>query len=303
MNGIGRPTAEALYEIGIRSYADLIQFLNQHTVKEIAEELGKHGAKLPPGFKKEKWISYAGEASQREELLPVPTREEPGAATGTEEQLSSNRFVEHDDEFLVFFDMIEDADGKPSLRTTVYHEKNAGTEAVFDGSETAPWGNWMIEHANLPSLVKPVSSQEKSEGDLAAPKAEGAVPATLAKPLDVLLDISDVQVSVVEPWEKIPTKRLKAEVHFQLSGADAGTLTAEEIPFRTEIYKIDLGNGLPEQVTFRAGQLVPGTHEYIEELEFAIPEVGRYEYHSVIRLLPLGDLMAYYRGPVMKINP
>ena len=43
--------------------------------------------------------------------------------------------------------------------------------------------------------------------------------------------------------------------------------------------------------------------EYTHQLEFPLPALGRYEFHSVVRLPPAGKLMAYYQGPTMRVVP
>jgi len=284
INGIGRPTAEAFYEIGLHSYIDLIQFLDQHTKKEIAAELASHNARLPLGFvKKDEWINHARELSQ----------------------LEKTSLVEHDAQFIISFDIERDRGGKPILRTIVYDEKNSGMEVVFDGNETAPWVNWIIKQIDLPLPVEPIVAQGEVVPEPQTTHEEAAAPAltpTPGKALDARLEISSFHVSVVEPLAEIPKKRLAAEVGFQLSGMDAEEMTAQSVPFRIEIFTVDLARGILNRVVSREGQLEPGQFEYTEQLEFAIPDVGRYGYYGLVRLLPLGDFLDYLPGPIMNVN-
>jgi hypothetical protein len=49
------------------------------------------------------------------------------------------------------------------------------------------------------------------------------------------------------------------------------------------------------------GQLDPAYTVYQKKLAFALPQVGRYELHTIVLLLPPYEMMTFYQGPRMKI--
>jgi hypothetical protein len=120
---------------------------------------------------------------------------------------------------------------------------------------------------------------------------------------DVRIEIEDVNVSVLWPNAHRPRRKLRAEVSFRLAGNDAGALAARGIPYRIEGYTVENESGVSERVTSEQSQLVPEVLEYVGRQEFAIPDLGHYEFHSIVLLLPPGQVAAYHRGPTVQVVP
>lgn len=118
---------------------------------------------------------------------------------------------------------------------------------------------------------------------------------------DTRIEISDVELSVIEPTADDPEKTLMAEINFQLSGTDAETLASRGIPFRIEGYTVDVDSGVSELVASYQSRLSPQVFKYMGLQEFAIPDVGHYEFHSMVLFLPPVELAAYHRGPTLRI--
>jgi hypothetical protein len=302
IKGIARTTAEAMYEIGIHSYADLIEYLSQHTAEEISEALKEHGVTRPPGLiDREAWIRAAEKLNKG---TSSPTKGEAEPAEEPQIQLPSNESREHDAVFTVSFDVTRDEAGEPVLNTTVYDEGNGGEEKTFQGPNTSPWISWMVERANLPFVIKPITAEVEATGEELPPtQTEATIPSIPEELYDFLLEIDDVQLSVIGPMLEIPEKRLNAEINIKLSGSDAEKLSSQGTSFRTEIYTIDLDSGYPRQVGSKEDQFEPHIFEYTHQIGFAMPDVGRYEFHNLVRLLPSGELRASHRGPTMRIVP
>lgn len=108
---------------------------------------------------------------------------------------------------------------------------------------------------------------------------------------------------MIGPKLKVPEKRLKAALDIKLSRADAERLTLQSTPFRIEIYTIEHDTGLPRHIASREDHFESHVFGYSYQLEFAMPVVGRYEFHSLVRLLPSGELRAHHRGPTMRVTP
>ena len=212
IDGIAKKTAEAMYEIGIRGYADLAQYLSQRTAPQVSAALKEHGVTRPPAFiDRETWARQAREFAELESTAPASPEEE--------------------------------------------------TEPVTESEET------------------PV------------------------KLCDARLEIGDVQLSVLGVTPDAPVGQLKAEVRFRLSGADAEELASMGIPFRIEGYMVEIESGVSELLASAQGQLVPQVLEYVGQQRFDIPQVGRYDFHSIVLLFPPGELAAFHRGPTLRVIP
>jgi hypothetical protein len=293
IDGIARKTAEALYQIGIHSYADLVQYLSQHTTHQVSAALQDHGVDRPPAFiNQATWIRQATEFGELENTAPASSEKETEPTEKPEEVPLSRHSQEHDAVFTVSFDMATDGDREPVLRTTVCDSTNGDQEGVFQGNDMAPWVNWMLERAHLPAAVEHIATQ-----------AEAVSSPVPLEPGDTLLNITNVQLSVVRSTGDSRKKRLKAEISFQLSGAGAETLASKGSPFRIEGYTVDVESGISELVASDRSQLEPHVFEYVGQQEFGIPDVGRYEFHSIVLLLPPGKVAAYHQGPTMRVVP
>ena len=80
-------------------------------------------------------------------------------------------------------------------------------------------------------------------------------------------------------------------------------LASRGLPLRIEGYTLDVESGVSELVASSKSQLEPQVIPDTGRQEFGLPEVGRYEFHSIVLLLPPGRMAAYYRGPTMRIVP
>lgn len=293
INGIRRKTAEALYQIGIHSYADLVQYLSQRTAREVSAALRDHGVNRPPAFiDSAAWARQARELGALEDTAPALPEQGTTPAEKPKGAPSSRDSGKHDAVFSVSFDLATDGDREPVLHTTVCDGTNGGQARVFEGSDTAPWVDWILERAHLPVDVKHIATGTEAVSSPAP-----------VEPGEARLEIGDVQLSIIEPTNDGSEKRLKAEISFQLSGAGAETLASRQIPFRIEGYTLDAESGVLEMVASERSQLVPQVFEYFGRQEFGIPDVGRYEFHNVVLLLPPGEIAAYHRGPTMQVVP
>lgn len=305
IDGISGKTAEALYGMGIHTYTDLAQYLHQHTAEEVSQGLKEHGLNRPPGLLNMQKLTLQAEMfSEAEKNIPRSYVEEPQSNTNLEESLPHREPQDHAAVFTVSFDLIKDQDGKEMLQTTVYDEKDSGKEQAFLGNDTSQWVNWMLERANLSGLTASLLvglEQAGTEAPVPA-EAEAAMPGIPAEPYHAQLTINSLQLTPIKPSASVPGKKLKAELSFQLSGADAPMLASHTVPYRVSIYTIEYGKGTPAQAASLDGQLEPKQFEYAHQLEFAEPEAGRYDFHCVVRLPPSGKLMGYYQGPTITVG-
>jgi hypothetical protein len=300
IGGISRKTAEAFYEMGIHSYADLAEYLRQHTAEEVSQALKEHRLNRPPGLINIQKLTLQAELfSRAEKNTPASLAEEPQPTRNLEETPPYHEPRDHDAIFTVLFDVIKDEDGEQVVQTTVYDEKDSGKEQAFLGNDTSQWVNWMLERANLAGLTPGLpAGLEQLATEVPVPvEAETAKPGIPAEPYRAQLTISSLQLTPIKASASVSGKKLKAELSFRLSGADAPMLTSYAVPYRIFLYTIEYGKGTPAQAASLDGQLKPRQFEYAHRLEFAEPEAGRYDFHCVVRLPPSGKLMGYFQGP------
>jgi hypothetical protein len=301
IGGISRKTAEAFYEIGIHTYAELAEYLRQHTAEEVSQALREHGLNRPPGLINiQKLTLQAEKFSQAEKNTPASPAEERQPTRNLEETPPNRAPRDHDAVFTVLFDVIKDKDGEQVLQTTVYDEKDSGREQAFLGNDTSQWVNWMLERANWSGLT---AGLEQARAETIVPvETEAALPGIPEEPYHARLTISSLKLNPIKASTSVSGKKLKAELSFQLSGADAPMLASHAVPYRVSIYTIEHGKGTPAQAASLDGQLEPRQFEYAQWLEFAEPEAGRYDFHCVVRLPPSGKLIGYYQVPAVTIG-
>jgi len=305
IDGISRKTAEAFYEIGIHSYADLAEYLRQHTAEEVSQALKEHGLNRPPGLINIQKLTLQAEMfSRAEKNTSASPAEEPQPARNLEDTPPNRTPRDHDAVFTVLFDVIKDEDGEQVLHTTVYDEKDSGKEQAFLGNDTLQWVNWMLERANLAGLTPGLPAGLEQVGtEVPVPvEAETAKPGIPAEPYRAQLTINRLQLTPIKASASVSGKKLKVELSFQLSGADAPMLASHAVPYRISIYTIEYGKGTPGQAASLDGQLKPQQFEYAHRLEFAEPGAGRYDFHYVVRLPPSGKLMGYYQEPAITVG-
>jgi hypothetical protein len=193
--------------------------------------------------------------------------------------------------FSVFFDYKMDELGERIWQTRVYDNKS-GVEEPLPGIDTAAWVNWILERAKLPVAAEPIGTE-----------IEADVTPTLMTPCDARIEILGVQISQIGPSSGAPEKRLMAEVRFQVSGTEAEKMVADRTPLWIQLHIIDLESEIANLVASKWSKPEPEKFAYKEKLEFPIPELGRYELHSLILLLPPVGRMALHQGPTFKVVP
>jgi hypothetical protein len=305
ITGIAGKTAQAMYEIGIHNYADLIDYLKQHTAEEFSKELKEHGVNRRPSLiDTNRWIRQAELLSQAEGVSSTPLESEREPAEPLQKPSAVRERRDQGHVFTVSFDIITDEIGKPAPSIRVYDENNGGKEAIFQGPDSDSWVNWILERANLPLAVRSSTPEAEAADRESAPmQTVDAIQPISEELSDFVLEISDVHLSVIGRKLAIPKKKVKAQINLKLYGADAERLTLQNASFRTEIFAVNLVDGFPIQLGSREDQFKPHVFGYSYQFETAIPTVGRYELHSVVRSLPSGELRAYHRGPIMRVTP
>ena len=293
IKGIGPSVAKALYDFGIKRFADLVDM----GPNDLAEVLKKSIPSISPRrIQQQDWLGQAlALASQQNE--PESTREEGDQAPVEPPEHNSDSaggWREVADFFVSFGFTVEEKGGK-RLRTKAHHSQ-ADQSEEWEGVAGQELLNWMLEQADLlqaleadrQPIPKPVGSQpDPHEG--------------------VSLELSDLWVSQIrEPVMtdgELSSGQLRAQHRLKLVGPLAENVTQQQLAFQVELYLLHTESGSSHLAATNPGQLVPGELVYEIQQDFTTPPAGRYQLYVIARLLPPGTAMAHLQGPYVRVEP
>lgn len=293
IKGIGQAIAQALNRLDIHSYADLTDFTADSLADLLKAEIPSISLKR---IERDDWLGQARALARRqkgtgpsrphtdESSPPSAERYQKGTAKAPRESWQELA------DFFVSFGFAVDKEGEKRLETRVHHSQ-ADKPKAWDGIVTGELINWMLNQASLSQVAETAAQTE-----LVTPP----LPVTL---YNVQVEISEVRVSEVPTPRGVGEKKLLAKVRFQISGPEAEALTEDRLPFRIEVHTVDLKSRASNLVASGQGQLQPQVFEYTGQHSFPMPQLGRYELHSILLLLPPGEMMACYRGPIFNVVP
>jgi len=297
IKGIGQAIAQAMNSVGINRYADLASFTPESLADLLQIEIPSVS---PKRIEHDDWIGQAKTLAQSANTEREPTKEEEEVTKEPEEGAPvSPRWHQHAG-FSVFFDYQIDDHGAHVWQTRAYHDET-DIETSFPGVAPAPWVNWVIKQAELTTEPTQTETQIPPEPKLG--ETDIAEASEAEAQYEAELEIVEVRVTEIKPSSDVPEKRLQAGVRFQVVGSEAETVAAEFIPFRIELHTVDLESGASGLVASNDSELQPQVLKYTSEQTFPIPSVGRYELHTIVLLLPPAEMMAYHRGPTIKVVP
>ena len=113
----------------------------------------------------------------------------------------------------------------------------------------------------------------------------------------------EIQITGVQDSEAERFKTLAAEVSFAVSSSKAGKLAAARTPVWIYVHTADLARKTVTYVASAQVELEPEVFTYTKRLEFPIPQVGRYELHTLVVALPPMPAMTCHRGPSFPVRP
>lgn len=313
IKGIGPAIESRLHSAGILTFAQLAA----QSPAAVAELIPSLSAKR---IVRQGWIRRARKLA----LKGTPARADKKAAASPGRQRYATFTVE----------LLLD-EGNLVRRTRVTHIQD-GNEAIWAGWEDARLLSFFIEHAELrlaepaPPLietVKPVAASAadavspETPGDLAGnnlelPVETGVTEAQTAPPTDAhtaLESKADLQLEVGNMWldevpagwqagRPAPMKRLRAQINFQLSGTATGRAATYSLRCFTQILACDLATSQTTVLAADQHQLRSSLPDNKTILEFALPEVGRYQLLGMV-LLPDIDIVGVTLGPLLNVIP
>jgi hypothetical protein len=199
-------------------------------------------------------------------------------------------------EFMLFFDGCTDRSGRSDWLVRIY-DAASGEETLLAPPERDRWADWIMQRVRLPAAVKLT----------VAATAHGLAPDSPGTPgkrrAAVRKDPARIEVLDVRYAQGVPDAHPRTEICFRLSGADAESLTDARVPYRIETYALDLEKRAPALLATTEGHLKPQIFEYTDHQALTLPDLGRYELHSLVLLLPPADQIACHRGPVLNVVP
>ena len=171
------------------------------------------------------------------------------------------------------------------------------------------------EIREIPDKEETPTAQETQESQEVAEVNQKAVPPPTETHIPLLatpepsdnIQIEILNVRVFEPEDSVGVsilkKKLVAELNFRISGTQAKILTTEHHPFQTSFYTVDLRSKNLNLVACEEGKLKAQKLEYTIHKEFPVPKPGRYEFHTIVLLLPPHTQMKSYQGPILSVVP
>jgi hypothetical protein len=289
IKGVGPAIAKALRSHGIRDCAALVSFTSDSLADLLKTKIPNISSKRIEG---ENWIDQARALvhSQAELESPRPDAHDSNAPSAKGQEKETAKAPRKDwrelADFFVSFGLSIGPEGEERLKTKVHHSQ-ADEPKEWDGIVTDELIQWIINQ--IP--------QDES----LPPESEVTTPLAPAAPYDARIRIRTIRLSEVPKPLGMREKKLKAEVGFQLSGPDAKILEAQQISFRVELHVVDMETKVSKLVASKADQLRPGMFEHVSEQAFPLPKLGRYELHTIVLLLPPGEMMANHQGPIINV--
>lgn len=305
IKGIGRSTAEVLYRLNINHFSQLADF----TPENLADLLK---ARLPfisvQRIERDNWIGQARALAQAQsesetfhpetnELSARPEErmeERQKQSAGEAPQVNWRELAD----FFVSFGYAISEGGEERLQTKAHHSQ-VGTSTQWEGLATEQLLKWMLTQANLPLPPEPetpVKVPLPTELPTSPPVSAEATILELTG-----LSVSEVKSPVLVSGQHVPGI-LRAKSHLSLSDPMALWLTADQLPFRVELYLVNTQTNQPELVSSYPGQLTPGNLTYEIQQDFATPNPGRYQLYLVAELLPPGEAAAHAQGPIIRVE-
>lgn len=301
IDGIGPVYSEALHQIGVHRFADLAQWTPLDLLRTLHEETGTHVRF--ERIESDNWIGQAQMLADQAEHDAEPA--ELGAASAEDGvQPGNDPDWRQQASFSLTFDSAASENGERRWRTRAYHDE-CNEEVSFSGVDPMSWVDWILDRAQLPRTEQTEPSEPQEA--LAEPIPPGPITGSWSRSVaqeTARLEIGHVELSEVarEPGER--DKKLVADVEFELLRTDAETLVNDLLPTRVEAHMVDLDTLQAHLVAAVEHQLQSETPEATCRLEFAMPEVGRYQLNTIVLSLPPADVMyAHARGPTINIVP
>ncbi|MGD9404824.1 MAG: hypothetical protein PVH95_06700, partial [Anaerolineae bacterium] len=269
IEGLGPKSAEALVRLGIGNRAELARYLRKHSAQALSDKLAEEGVTVAAKtIENADWLRQARELSARPATKPEKEIQEK-AGTGDRQEA---RDQPADSAIEVLFDVRFRRKGHRWVVKT-YDERDGGLRE-YHGIDPGEWANWILD-------------QMRSDPELEFPRT---VHWSSAAP-EIEIERLKVEQSLAERF-----KTLALEVSFEISGSGADMLMAAGTPVWIYVQAHDLASRAWNYVASERLELEPERSAYKERLEFPILELGRYQLHTLVAILPPAGVIAQHQG-------
>ena len=276
INGLGHKSAKALTALGICSCAELAQYLMQHSAQELSERLAEQKVSVAAKtIENQDWLGQARKHAAQPPRDPATTKRE-SSTPQEQESTPVRRSGPPDGQYFTVVFWRDDGHWK----VTTYDERPRIKWDEEHGTDPAEWANWIL-------------AQMRRDPDLGFPLAESW---TQAAPE------LEVEIVNVRHYEAERFTKLAAEISFEVSGSGRDALASALVPLWIHLHTVNVMSGQVNCVALIQEELEPGVFSYKKVLEYPVPEVGRYELHSLVLLLPPIGRMAHHRGPTYNVD-
>lgn len=294
VKGIGAGIEKRLHGAGILTFAQLAAKEPAEVVTLIADVPGMSVGRVT----KQNWI---GQASQL-----ASTHEQ-----GSIEPVGDTADHENRQHYAIFkVELLLDEDNNVR-RTRVWHIQKDGQEDAWAGWEGERLVSFVAQCAGMrqpqPTSPAPDTDSNTAPSETSAVSALQHVEAEIQAPRpDVQLEIGDIALEEVPFAEQDetqrPKKRVHTELHFSLSGADAISLAAQELPYSVQILACKPEIGQTIVLGTKQDVLCPEQTDYIVALEHELPEIGEYLVLGGVTL-PAANCSGFALGPALTVVP
>jgi len=268
IKGIGPTFSRALHTAGIHHVDDLTRFTPEELSTALLERAGVKVA--PEKIEANDWIGQARELAQPASVACASAGRVAEPLKPLEVAPAAPKWRQHAG-ISLFFDRATDNRGETIEQTRVYHEES-GDETHFPGFETTPWVDWILRHAGLPAV-----------------RASACV------------EILDVDLTEIESPMRDSPRTFAATIRFRLSGPDAAALQTSGIPYQVQVQALSRDRNTLELLANHHDRLRPEVDEYVCDLEAPMPDLGDYELHSLVLLLPPDRLVTCHRSSIVHV--
>jgi len=269
--GIDFTTERALNVVGISKFSNF----SGYTPETLAEKLASTGVEITAAtIAEQDWI---GRAAQLAAETPAVA-----AAETAEEQITTPA--------------VENKPAEPQPVSKPIAKPQSAPAAVERGGSRKPAPAEMKN--KRPAPPENVTESEKREA-IALPEKSNAAKPNLAL---VIQEVSFTQFETQLKLNRPAVKMLRGEIHCALHGAKALLATIDGTPLCAQVHAMNELTGEHILLASQFEALLPAQASYPLQLEFAVPQRGRYQLQVVAFLLNADPKIALRPGPLLRVE-
>jgi hypothetical protein len=190
-----------------------------------------------------------------------------------------------------------DERGQPK-RTEVEHSQS-GKKETFPSLDIERMADFMKECITPLAVLIPGSPADLIPAKAEAETAESKKPGTTLTVSSVQVfrpEVTGVPASFLDQGEACVV-----QIHFQLEGLEASSITADETPFEVQIYSWEVARGGSSLLKSYRANLVKDLLEYSAQIQIPRLPTGLHRLFTQVALDEPFKMISYFEGPVIKV--